>query len=70
MSLWIAVSAMRDSDFQYSISIGDYMIDAHGEKMTSSNNNFDYHKQAESSSLQSLWDSLDVDFNIDDDGEY
>ena len=71
MCLWIAVSAMRDSDFQYSISIGDdYHIDAHGEKMTSSNHNFNYHKHAESSSMQSLWESLSVDYDIDDDGEY
>jgi len=71
MCLWIAVSAMRDSDFQYSISIGDdYHIDAHGEKMASSNHNFNYHKHAESSSMQSLWESLSVDYDIDDDGEY
>jgi phage terminase large subunit-like protein len=68
MSLWIAVSAMREADFQYSIAIGDEAFDAHGEKIESTKSDLDYHKRAEANSMQSLWDSLHVDFDIDDEG--
>jgi hypothetical protein len=66
MCLWIAVSAMRDSDFQYSIAVGDTMLDAFGEKQAVQNG-LAYSKVAQRENLQSLWDSLDVDYDIGDD---
>jgi hypothetical protein len=57
---------MRDSDFQYSIAVGDTMLDAFGEKQAVQNG-LAYSKVAQRENLQSLWDSLDVDYDIGDD---